>query len=197
MANVPAKTAVMTASAYLVADRASAARNAEVTICEVTGAYITQYAFFADQQSALKRALTAHMKLKLPAPSCFETVAPKQIAMRIEPSKIWIVSAKKPASRPAIFDKFYPLEITGSRAILKIRGGKAIEVLRRLSAANLDCEAGSLMATGMHHIPVHLLKQADDEFLLFIPRSYAESLGHLIVQIARQYRSAVTPAEKY
>ena len=81
MANVSAKTAVMTASAYLVADRASAARNAEVTICEVTGAYITQYAFFADQQSALKRALTTHTKLKLPAPSSFETGAPKQIVM--------------------------------------------------------------------------------------------------------------------
>ena len=51
------------------------------------------------------------------------------------------------------------------------------------------------MATGIHHIPVHLLKQADDEFCYYT-ESYAESLGHLI-QIARQYRSAVTPAEKY
>ena len=105
MANVPAKTAVMTASAYLVADRASAARNAEVTICEVTGAYITQYAFFADQQSALKRALTTHMKLKLPAPSCFETGAPKQIAMRIEPSKSGLcLRRSRPACQPYLIN---------------------------------------------------------------------------------------------
>ncbi len=197
MANIPVKQPVMTSGAYLPVDSRPASRTTEVTICEVTGAFITQYAFFADQQTSLKRALSTHLKLALPAPSRYETGISKQIAMRIEPSKIWIVSAKKPASQPAIFDKFYPLEMTGSRVILKIKGSKAVEVLRRLTAANLECGPGAVMATGMHHIPVHLLKQAEGEFLLFIPRSYAESLAHLIVQIARQFRLSVTPAEHY
>jgi len=197
MARIPNENPVMTGAAYLAADSASAIRKAEVTLCEILGANITQYAFFNDQQLSIKRALTSHYKLALPAPSCFETGKSKQLVLRIEPTKIWIVSVKKPASQPAIFDKFYPLEMTGSRAILKIEGRKSIELLRRLTSANLNGEAGSLLATGMHHIPVHLLKMADTEFLLFIPRSYAESLGHLIVQISKQFGSAVKPPEYY
>ena len=197
MANIQKKQPEHMGLTHLVADNAATQRKATVTICEMMGAHITQYAFFDSQNMAFKRALTSQFKLALPAPSCFVKGDAKQLALRVEPTKIWIVSAKKAEKHASVFDKFYPLDLTGSRAVVKIAGGSAVELLRRLTSANLTCDVGSLMATGMHHIPVHLLKLADDAFLLFIPRSYAESLGHLIVQISRQFGSAVKPPETF
>lgn len=167
-----------------------------IELCELSSAYMLQLSFFDDQKRALTMALKKQFGLSLPGFST--SVFGKDITvMRVEFPKIWLVSSKKFPALPNAFDKFYPLEITGSRSLIQISGEASDELIRRLTSADLRQDVGHVFATAMHHIPVHLQKTAPHAYVLFTPRSYAESLSGMIAEIGYQFGCNIVSPKRY
>jgi len=159
-----------------------------VWLTERTGLYITQLSFFQAQQKPLGTLLKRRFSLaSLPAP-LLGTAGRDVMAVRVEAGKIWMLSdrALVPDLTPA-FAGYYPLDLSASRVALQIAGEQAASLINRMAALDLSCPAGTVMATGMHHVPVLVIKQETADYLLLMPRSYAESLAHSLFETARQF----------
>ncbi|MEC7208812.1 MAG: hypothetical protein VXW11_07005, partial [Pseudomonadota bacterium] len=83
--------------------------------------------------------------------------------------------------------RYFPLDFSGSRVLLKLSGRDAQTLINRFCAVNLSCESGRFLATGIHHVPVHILKRAETDYVLFLPRSFAESLSETLHHTALQF----------
>ena len=78
---------------------------------------------------------------------------------------------------------------------LDIKKEKKIEEIRRIlpnlgefdQIPQIYHEKGKFLATALHHVPVHILKSSATAYLLFLPRSYAESLAQLLYHSALQF----------
>ena len=166
-------------------------KQTQLQMAEIKSMNHLQLAFFPDQMRALQMAFKKQFGLAIPQLSARQSSATMS-ACRAEIGKIWLFSDRDLSDLPSVFDKFYPTIMTSSRVGISLKGPKAAEVIKRQTAIDLRGGAGRFMATGMHHIPVHVLMQAEDDFLVLIPRSYAESLGHLLFEIATQFGVKVT-----
>ena len=162
--------------------------RAGVKITELSGANITQLAFFPEQESAVKTLLKRQFKLpQLPdfSASCQNG---DSLCLRAEMGKLWLVTAQPViAGLPASTAKYYPLDISASKVCLQLSGAEAASLINRQAAVDLSCPDGQFMATGMHHIGVHILKISSQNYLLFLPSSFAESLAHSLFEIACQF----------
>lgn len=182
--------------ARLAAHKKRVYGTTKLEICELLSAHILQLSFFPDQQRAIGMALKKHFDLSLPGFS--EARFGKEvIVIRVEMSKIWVISQKPLPELPSLFDKFYPLIMTGSRSLIHISGENADALLKRLTSADLRHAAGHVFATSMHHIPVQLLKIKELDYILCIPRSYAESLANMIADISYQFNCAIAAPKRY
>ena len=159
----------------------------KVTFQELTGAQLVQFAVFPEQMKVFKTSFkrqtgiadVPHMS------SSFRDDA--GLVVRPELTKFWLL---RPAAQPFSVDalaKYFPLDLTGSRVVLRLSGAQAQTLINRFCAVDLTGEDGQFMATGIHHIPVHILKQAATDYLLFLPRSFAESLTETLHHTARQF----------
>ena len=68
-----------------------------------------------------------------------------------------------------------------------LSGADAARLINRFCAVDLSCSKGKFLATALHHVPVHILKSSATAYLLFLPRSYAESLAELLYHSALQF----------
>ena len=118
--------------------------------------------------------------------------------LRIEPLKWWHVEKKREKISHL---KLNPeqgsvLDISHSRTWLVIKGDKAAALLNHflpidLRPANLP--NGSVISTAFHHVGVTLYYQ-DEEFNLFLPRSFALSLWEMLYESSLQYGLEVKAA---
>lgn len=174
--------------AWLVPGRHGAKGRVGVEITELTGPYITQLAFFPDQASAVKSMLKRQFKLaQLPDMSA-SCQSEGTLCLRPEISKLWLLTAQPLIDGlPASMSKYYPLDISASKVCLQLSGTEAASLINRQAAVDLSCPDGQFMATGMHHIGMHILKINSENYLLFLPSSFAESLAHSLFEIACQF----------
>ena len=174
--------------ARLVPGRYGIKGKAGVKITELSGVNITQLAFFPEQESAVKTFLKRQfggMHLPDLSSSC---QAGDNLCLRAEIGKLWLVTAQPViAGLPASTAKYYPLDISASKVCLQLSGAEAGSLINRQAAVDLSCPDGQFMATGMHHIGVHILKISSEDYLLFLPSSFAESLAHSLFEIACQF----------
>ena len=70
---------------------------------------------------------------------------------------------------------------------MRVSGEDAARLLNRFCAVDLSCPEGQFLATALHQVPVHILKTSASTYLLFLPRSYAESLAELMHHSALQF----------
>ena len=184
------------APAALTTHKLRVAGKAQLNLAELEGAHLLQLSFFADQQRAVSMALKKQFGLPLPQLSASE-VQDGVTAIRVEFTKIWLLSKKPFAALPESFQKFYPLEMTGSRSLIEISGEAGDALLRRLTSADLCEQPGHCFATSIHHIPVHLLKTSETTTILLTPRSYAASLGGMVADIAHQFGCLISEPKPY
>ena len=163
-------------------------RRPAVTFQELIGVSLLQFAVFPEQFRGFKTSFKRQTGVAdLPQmSSSYRDQA--GLVVRPEFTKFWLL---RPSSAEAVaaaaLAKYFPLDLTGSRVLLKIGGEQAKTVINRFCAVDLSGEAGQFLATGLHHVPVHILKIAQTEFILFLPRSFSESLAETLHHTARQF----------
>lgn len=159
-----------------------------VEFTELHGFTITQIAFFPEQKAAAKAVLKRQFSVpQMPEPT--STCRTNEfLCLRPELGKLWLVSEKPIlADLPASMNKYYPLDISASKLCLLVSGPKASSLINRQAAVDLSCPDGQFIATGMHHVGVHILKISEDRYLLMLPSSFAESLADGLFDIACQF----------
>ena len=171
-----------------------------VSVQEITGMAITQLAAFPAQKTAFHKFLLDRFQFGLPQPGRVETGMNTKkgrcFSARLDPAKIILMADSTPNYIPA---EFYPLDLSDARTVLKIEGANAEALLARLCAVDLSDKAfpdGSFAMTGMHHVSVSIWRY-QTAYMLFMPRSFAASLYHLIMQIAEQFGCEVLDTEKW
>ena len=170
----------------------------DVVISERRDVKILQLSFFLQQQTALKKQLALFGISDVPKFSQIKT-GKKASAARVEMEKIWLIRDEKPEqfsdqiseqiSGPSLGqcdDKFYPLELSSARNIIRVTGRRAPDVMARICAVDFRDKSRSFYATSIHHVGVHI-HHHDDGFDIYMPRSFAVSLAEMIITISRQY----------
>lgn len=154
----------------------------DVIIAERREVKIMQFSFFVSQIASFKKHLSVFGISDIPD---FSQVKKGKgcIAARVEMEKIWLIADVMPNERRA---KFYPLDLSSARAVVRVQGAKAGDVLARLCAVDFQDKSRVFIGTAIHHVPVHIHHQ-DGVFDIYMPRSYAVSLTELLVDISRQY----------
>lgn len=154
----------------------------DVVISERRDTFIQQLSFFGSQSSSLTKQLAQFGIKSIPDFSQIKLGRQVNVA-RVEMEKIWLISAS-PLSD--ISRAFYPLNLSSARAILRVSGPRAPDLMARLCAVDFRDKSRNFVGTSMHHVGVHIHVQ-DGVFDIYMPRSFAASLADYIIDIASQY----------
>lgn len=156
--------------------------NPDVIISEQRHVVITQLSFFTSETAKMTKFLSSIGLSALPSYSHFKSG--KNIAVaRVEMEKIWLIG-QLPSTAKA--DKFYPLDLSSARNIIRLSGTRADDVMARLCAVDFRDNTRNFFATSIHHVGVHVHKQKD-AYEIYIPRSFGESIAEYILDISSQY----------
>ena len=154
----------------------------DVTITERRDIKILQLSYFDNQEAALKKQLADFGISDIPHFSQFKA-GKKAAAARVEMEKIWLIADTFPE---ACDGQFYPLDLSSARNVIRVSGPRAGDVMARICAVDFRDKTRSFYATNMHHVGVHI-HHHDNIFDIYMPRSFAESLTELLIDISRQY----------
>ena len=176
--------------------------RATITLQDIQGMQLTQLAAFPHQKSAFHAYFTEELQSGLPqagkiSKGKYSLAKTKQavcFSARLDPSKVMLISS---GAIPRLPSEFYPLDLSDARTVLKIQGENATTLLARLCAVDLSEAAfpdGSFAMTGMHHVSVSIWRH-QNAYLIFLPRSFAASLYHLIFEISEQFGCEVLKSD--
>ena len=162
--------------------------RAAVTMTELTSVSLLQLAVFPEQMKGFRTSFKRQTGIG-DLPDFSDSVQDKNgLVVRPEITKFWLLRAASasPVTAPSLA-KYFPLDLSGSRVFLRLRGPQAAALINRFCAVDLSVPPGRFIATGMHHVGIHILKQAEADFVLFLPRSFAESLAETLYHSALQF----------
>ena len=154
----------------------------DVVIAERRDVKIIQLSFFETQQALLKKELSRFGVSDVPHFSMLKS-GKLAGAARVEMSKIWLISDEMPEGCDAAL---YPLDLSSSRAVIRLSGLKAPEVMARICAVDFRDKTRNFYSANMHHVGVHI-HHHNDSFDIYMPRSFAQSLTELLLDISCQY----------
>ena len=155
---------------------------------ELTGYQLVQLAVFPDQISQFQTSLMQLINIDQLADISSSARTSNMILLRPEFTKFWLVRQR--GGEQTLFKSlanYFPLDLTGSKVVMWLSGADAARLINRFCAVDLSCPKGKFLATALHHVPVHILKSSATAYLLFLPRSYAESLAELLYHSALQF----------
>ena len=159
-----------------------------VIMQELTGYQLVQLAVFPDQMSRFRASLMQLINIDQLADISASARTSNMLLLRPEFTKFWLV--RKRGEKQPLFKAlahYFPLDLTGSKVVMRLSGADAAQLMNRFCAVDLSCPKGKFLATALHHVPVHILKSSATAYLLFLPRSYAESLAELLYHSALQF----------
>ena len=159
-----------------------------VIMQELTGYQLVQLAVFPDQIPRFQTSLTQLINIDQLADISSSARTSNMILLRPEFTKFWLVRQR--GGEQTFFKAlahYFPLDLTGSKVVVRLSGAYAARLINRFCAVDLSCPKGKFLATALHHVPVHILKSSATAYLLFLPRSYAESLAELLCHSALQF----------
>ena len=170
----------------------------QICLTEIEALHITQLSFFPDQIRALKLALKKQFNLP-DMPHQDSIIKSRSVsAVRPEINKIWLFSSSPVlVDLPASMGKYFPLDLSASRVGIKISGSCAQTLINRFAALDLTSDKSCFMSSCIHHVQTHILKINSEEFLVFVPRSFSESIGHSLFDVACQFGIKVAPVIPY
>ena len=158
---------------------------------EVKEFHHLQFAAWPETISKLgARCAKAFGSSRTPGPGRFVQTR-SGVFLRVEPLKWWLISTDD-APIPELnvpATEGSALDISHSRAWLKISGDKAQQLLNQFLPIDLREAAfstGSVASTAFHHTGVTVWR-TDGEFNLLLPRSFAVSLWEMLQESALQY----------
>ena len=155
---------------------------------ELTGYQLVQLAVFPDQIPRFQTSLMQLINIDQLADISSSARTSNMILLRPEFTKFWLV--RKRGGEQTLFKSlahYFPLDLTGSKVVVRLSGANAARLINRFCAVDLSCPKGKFLATALHHVPVHILKSSATAYLLFLPRSYAKSLAELFYYSALQF----------
>ncbi len=146
--------------------------GAGIRIAEIPGVTLTQ---IAGEEKDLKKALG-----KLPGfGSALELDG--RLLLRVGPSQVWVIG-EAPASKTCFLTP-----LSSGRLVLKVEGIRARELLSACAAVDFSPEAfgaGTVAMTGIHHTPVLIHCADENEFSLYVMRSFAHSVWDWLCDVA-------------
>ena len=160
--------------------------KAGVVLHEVPDLVLHQVAAWQDSIDAVGAELAKLIGADAAAGPCRSASGDNGSMLRIEPMKWWLVGIEAPE-----FDaeRAVTLDLSHSRSCLRISGGDAAEFLNRHLPLDLREESfpvGAVASSAIHHVGVTLWRTAEG-YELFIPRGFALSLWHGLVESAQQF----------
>lgn len=162
--------------------------RAGVIMQELMGYQLIQLAVFPEQMQRFETSLKQHINIDQLADISASVRGSDMLLLRPELTKFWFVWQR--AEVHALFTAFasyFPLDLTGSKVVIRLSGEDAARLMNLFCAVDLRCHVGKFLATALHHVPIHILKTSASAYLLFLPRSYAESLAELMHHAALQF----------
>ena len=159
-----------------------------VIMQELTGYQLVQLAVFPDQIPQFQASLMQLINIDQIADISASVRTSNMLLLRPEFTKFWLV--RKRGEERTLFKAlahYFPLDLTGSKVVMRLSGADADRLINRFCAVDLSCPKGKFLATALHHVPVHILKSSATAYLLLLPRSYAESLAELLYHSALQF----------
>ena len=159
-----------------------------VIMQELTGYQLIQFAVFLDQMPQFQNSLKRHMNINQLADASASVRTSEGLLLRPEFTKFWLVrqQAENQAMVGALA-QYFPMDLTGSKVVIRLSGAHAARLVNRFCAVDLSCPKDKFLATAIHHVQIHILKNSATSYLLFLPRSYAESLVELLHHSALQF----------
>ena len=159
-----------------------------VVMQELTGYQLIQLAVFPDQMPRFQTRLRHHINIDQLADISASIRDSDILLVRPEVTKFWFVRRRdEDRTFFAALAPYFPLDLTGSKVVIRLSGKDAAPLINRFCAVDLSCPTGKFFATALHHVPIHILKTSVTAYLLFLPRSYAESLAELMHHAALQF----------
>ena len=161
---------------------------AGVIMQELMGYQLIQLSVFPEQMHRFQTSLKQHINIDQLADISVSVRASDMLLLRPEFTKFWLVRQR--GEEQTLFKAlahYFPLDLTGSKVVVQLSGEDAARLINRFCAVDLRCHVGKFLATALHHVPIHILKTSASVYLLFLPRSYAESLAELIHHAALQF----------
>ena len=105
---------------------------------------------------------------------------------RIEPLKFWILDKNVNLAE----DLGTTLDMSHAFTCLNISGEMATLLLNRHLPIDLrqkNFPSGSSASSAIHHVSIKLLKYAENNYHLFIPRGFAASIWEIILETSKQF----------
>ena len=159
-----------------------------VIMQELTGYQLTQLAVFPEQMPKFQTGLMQLINIDQLADISVSARTSDVLLLRPEFTKFWLVRQRgEESTLSQALAQYFPLDLTGSKVVMRLSGADAARLINRFCAVDLGCPKGKFLATAIHHVPVHILKASATAYLLFLPRSYAESLAELLHHSALQF----------
>ena len=159
---------------------------AGVSLEDVQDLVLYQVAAWPDSVDSVGEQVAQAVGCKKAPGPCKAEAGKKVAALRIEPLKWWLYGAKAPDIEA---EQGATLDISHSRAQIRITGAKAISLLNRHLSLDLREQSfpvGSVASSVIHHVGVTLWR-SEMGYELFIPRGFALSLWEGIVESATQF----------
>ena len=155
---------------------------------ELTGYQLVQLAVFPDQMPQFQTSLKQLINIDQLADVSASVRTSDMLLLRPEFTKFWLVRQRcEDQLDSKSLAHYFPLDLTGSKVVMRLSGADAARLINRFCAVDLSCPKGKFLATALLHVPVHILKASATAYLLFLPRSYAESLAELLHHSALQF----------
>jgi heterotetrameric sarcosine oxidase gamma subunit len=165
----------------------SSTPGARATLSEMRPGSIMQVAAWPETLQAVEATLGEILQISVPragyavaaSGATLAAVAPGRYLIAAEaPDTVMRLEAALPASDGTVTD------LSHGRAILRLEGEAAAEVLARCIALDLDPTAfppGRVAQTMIHHVDVLVHRVAQTRFELWVLRSFAESLAEWVL----------------
>ena len=135
--------------------------------------------------AALAADLSRHLGCQIPA-SVGDVIRSDDFRIiRISPYRFWLIGGGNSLSSLGE-DRCTTLPLGEGRIRWSLSGEGLLDALSKFLAIDWedkDCAAGRAIATSFHRVPVVVLPQTPTSCEIIVPRSFEESLRHLLLSV--------------
>lgn len=175
--------------------RLGVSRIAELVISERRGWSLVEIAAFADTELVVAAKLKSLTGLAIPTSAAAPSRGNGNTLLRAGHGKFWVFGSEGSdlAERAAVAiapDEGAVTPLSHSRAIIVIEGEPVFETLKKGIALDFSGEAfpvGAAAMTGVHHVPVLLIRSAPATVEVVVMRTFARSVFEWLLDAGLEF----------
>ena len=182
--------------------RLGASRTAELVFGERRGWSLTEIAAFADTADVVARKLEGLTGLAAPKSTAKPARGSGNTVIRVGHGKFWVFGSEGSDLAARALETLDPAEgavtpLSHSRSIITIAGPPGFEVLKKGIALDFSDTAfpvGAAATTGVHHVPVLLIRTGEESVEVIVLRTFARTVFEWLLDAGLEfgYRIATT-----